>query len=133
MTEISCMFCSSQFTKQCSLDRHYKDNRCKTLKEWSQYQIYEYIKKCTGVHVLVNSQQNIFNIKVEVQVNPLRNTKDETFDFELYRQAIRDMRNELNKSNVKRALSSVLQNDILNNIQMKLTVSDEPIETMQIH
>jgi len=46
--------------------------------------------------------------------------KDSTFDFSLYEDTIRQLKGELNKTNVKRALSSVLQNDILNDIQMKL-------------
>lgn len=45
------------------------------------------------------------------------------FDYSLYEDAIRQLRKELNKANVKKALSSVLQNDILNNIQMKLNIS----------
>lgn len=48
---------------------------------------------------------------------------DEEFDFSLYETAIKQLRQELNKTNVKRALSSVLQNDILNDIQMKLDVT----------
>lgn len=34
---------------------------------------------------------------------------------------VNDIYKELNKDAVRRALSSVLQNDILNNIQMKFT------------
>ena len=43
------------------------------------------------------------------------------FDYTLYENAIKELKKELNKSNVKRALNSVLKNDILNNIEMKLT------------
>uniref|UniRef100_A0A6C0H6P4 Uncharacterized protein n=1 Tax=viral metagenome TaxID=1070528 RepID=A0A6C0H6P4_9ZZZZ len=37
--------------------------------------------------------------------------------------ALKELRKELNKENVKRALSSVLQNDILHDIEMKLSVT----------
>lgn len=43
------------------------------------------------------------------------------FDYMLYENAIKELKKELNKANVKKALNSVLKNDILNNIEMKLT------------
>ena len=49
--------------------------------------------------------------------------EDEEFDYSLYEDAIKQLKKELNKGVVKKALSSVLQNDILNNIQMKLNIS----------
>jgi len=49
--------------------------------------------------------------------------EDDNFDYSLYEDAISQLRKELNKGSVKKALSSVLQNDILNNIQMKLNIS----------
>lgn len=52
-----------------------------------------------------------------------RYKEDEEFDYSLYEDAIKQLRKELNKGAVKKALSSVLQNDILNNIQMKLDIS----------
>lgn len=233
MSSLQCPFCNVSFTKQSSVDRHYKEERCKGLQEMSQYQIYKMFVerniKVDGSHnnVLVNSQQNVFNIKVEIQVNPinkldlscidvnrmkdliqeydddksklkillsdyvkdvicneetpqnhavkyikkkpptynilledkdgkvvnvikgLKDTcdvltdpvldalksklkecltkvkQDEEFDYDLYKQAIKDLRKELNKANVKRALSSVLQNDILNSIEMKLSITSE--------
>ena len=48
------------------------------------------------------------------------NNPDYEFD-NLYDTAINDLKKELNKTNVKRALNSVLKNDILNNIEMKLS------------
>ncbi len=48
---------------------------------------------------------------------------DSDFDYSLYEDAITQLRKELNKDTVKKALSSVLRNDILNNIEMKLTCS----------
>lgn len=46
--------------------------------------------------------------------------EDPDFDFSLYEDVILQLKKEFNRANVKKALSSVLQNDILNNIQMKL-------------
>lgn len=43
------------------------------------------------------------------------------FDYSLYEDAFKELKKELNKENVKRALSSVLKNDILQNIEMKLS------------
>lgn len=48
------------------------------------------------------------------------------FDYSLYENAIKELKKELNKSNVKKALNSVLKNDILNNIEMKLSRSISP-------
>ena len=45
------------------------------------------------------------------------------FDYSLYEDAIKQLKKEFNKKTVKKALSSVLQNDILNNIQMKFDIS----------
>ena len=45
---------------------------------------------------------------------------DDDFDI-LYEDTIKELKRELNKTTVKKALSSVLKNDILNNIEMKLS------------
>jgi hypothetical protein len=44
------------------------------------------------------------------------------YDFDLYEDAIQAVQKELKKDNVKKVLSSFLQNDILNNIDMKLSI-----------
>lgn len=44
------------------------------------------------------------------------------FDYSLYEDAFKELKNELNKVNVKKALSSVLKNDILHNIEMKFNL-----------
>ena len=46
------------------------------------------------------------------------------FDYSLYEDAFKELKKELNKANVKRALSSVLKNDILQNIEMKFKLND---------
>lgn len=45
------------------------------------------------------------------------------FDYGLYDTAILQLKKEMNNKNVKKALNSVLQNDILNDIEMKFKVS----------
>lgn len=45
------------------------------------------------------------------------------FDYSLYEDAFKELKKELNKANVKRALSSVLKNDILQNIEMKFKLN----------
>ena len=44
------------------------------------------------------------------------------FDWELYEKSIIELKKELNKGNVKKVLNSFLKNDILNNIEMKLSI-----------
>lgn len=46
------------------------------------------------------------------------------FDYGLYEDAIDDLRKELKKDNIKKVLSSFLKNDLLNNIEMKLSVTN---------
>lgn len=62
-------------------------------------------------------------LKVKLKEFLQRYKEDEEFDYSLYEDAIKQLRKEFNKCTVKKALSSVLQNDILNNIQMKLNIS----------
>lgn len=49
---------------------------------------------------------------------------DGEFDFSLYETAFKELKKELNKKRVKKALNGVLKNDILENIEMKLHVSE---------
>lgn len=66
---------------------------------------------------------NTLKGKLRECLDQIKNQGD--FDFSLYENAIKQLRQELNKQNVKKALSSVLQNDILNDIQMKLNITCE--------
>ena len=59
-------------------------------------------------------------LKVKLREFLKKYRKNEQFNYEIYEETISELRNELNKANVKKALSTVLQNDILNNIEMKL-------------
>lgn len=66
---------------------------------------------------------NKLKFKMKEFINKYKGDNDPNFDYGLYEDAINQLRKELNKDNVKKALSSVLRNDILNNIEMKLSCS----------
>lgn len=66
---------------------------------------------------------NQLKSKMKEFIHKYKGDNDSNFDYSLYEDAINQLRKELNKENVKKALSSVLKNDILNNIEMKLTCS----------
>jgi hypothetical protein len=66
-------------------------------------------------------------VKLSEFIKKYKPDTDPEFDYCLYEDAIKQLKKELNKTNVKKALSSVLQNDILNNIQMKLHISSKDI------
>ena len=61
-------------------------------------------------------------LKVKLKQFLKKYRKNDAFNYEIYEETISELRNELNKANVKKALSTVLQNDILNNIEMKLII-----------
>jgi len=65
-------------------------------------------------------------IKMKEFVDKYKRDTEPDFDYCLYEDAIKQLKKELNKANVKKALGSVLKNDILNNIEMKLTGSITP-------
>jgi hypothetical protein len=46
--------------------------------------------------------------------------EDNDYDYSLYEDAIRELRKELKKNNIKKVLSNFLKNDLINNIEMKL-------------
>ena len=63
-------------------------------------------------------------LKVKLKEFLKKYRKNDAFNYIIYEETIQELRNELNKANVKKALSTVLQNDILNNIEMKLTLEN---------
>lgn len=69
------------------------------------------------------------NLKIKLTEFLKKYKKDEEFDYEMYEDTIQQLRKELNNKTVKKALSSVLQNDILNNIEMKFDISMNEIKT----
>ena len=60
-------------------------------------------------------------LKLKIKEFVQKYKKDDDFDI-LYEDAIKELKKELNKTTVKKALSAVLKNDILNDIEMKLHV-----------
>lgn len=64
-------------------------------------------------------------IKLKECIKKYKPDTDPEFDFGLYEHAFKELKKELKKSTVKKALSSVLQNDILENIEMKFTIEND--------
>lgn len=65
---------------------------------------------------------DMLKIKLKEFIKKYKDDTDPYFDFGLYEDSIKELKKELNKHNVKKALNSVLKNDILNNIEMKLSL-----------
>jgi hypothetical protein len=63
-------------------------------------------------------------LKLKECIKKYKPDNDPEFDFGLYDHAFKELKKELKKSTVKKALSSVLQNDILENLEMKFTIED---------
>jgi hypothetical protein len=59
-------------------------------------------------------------LKIKLKEFIKKYKKDDEYDYSLYEDTIIQLKKELNKDTVKKALNSVLQNDILNTIEMKL-------------
>ena len=66
-------------------------------------------------------------VKLREFIRKYKKDDQEDFDFTLYDTAILELKKELNKANVKRALNSVLKNDVLNNIEMKLSLTSDSV------
>jgi hypothetical protein len=73
--------------------------------------------------LLSDPMLNTLKVKLKEFLTKYKSDQHEEFDYSLYEDAIKQLKNELNKDTVKKSLSSVLQNDILNDIQMKLNIS----------
>lgn len=65
-------------------------------------------------------------VKLKEFIKKYKGDTEPEFDFGLYENAIKELKKELNKKNVKKALNSVLKNDILNNIELKLSLIEPP-------
>ena len=74
--------------------------------------------------LLSDPMLNTLKVKLKEFLKKYKGDNDD-FDYSLYEDAIAQLRKELNKDTVKKALSSVLQNDILNDIQMKLHITGQ--------
>lgn len=55
-----------------------------------------------------------------------KHKKDDNYNYDFFGESIDELRREFKKDNIKKALSSVLQNDIMNNIEMKITCESKP-------
>jgi len=69
-------------------------------------------------------------LKLREFIKKYKGDTEPEFDFALYENAIKELKKELNKKNVKKALNSVLKNDILNNIEMKLSLIEPPVKKL---
>jgi hypothetical protein len=59
-------------------------------------------------------------LKIKLKEFIKKYKRDDDYDYSFYEDTISQLKKELNKATVKKALNSVLQNDILNTIEMKL-------------
>ena len=67
---------------------------------------------------------DVLKKKLKACIQKYKSDDDPNFDYSLYENAFKELKKELKKSTVKKALSSVLQNDILENIEMKCIMHD---------
>lgn len=109
----------------------------------SENQSVKYIKKkpptfnsifedsCGNITQVIKGLSDRYELLSDPMLNTLRTKlreclkhakKDQAFDFDLYDNTFKTIREELNKDSVKKALKSVLQNDILNDIRMKFHI-----------
>jgi hypothetical protein len=63
-------------------------------------------------------------LKIKLRECLLKYKNNDDFDYSLYEDAFKELRKELNKGTVKKALSSVLKNDILHNIELKFKIDN---------
>lgn len=120
MSVNKCRFCETSFNKQYNLERHFKEERCKKLKTMTQFEIYQMCNnweakmKINGSNnnVLINSQQNVFNIKVEIQVNPINKLDLNCIDLDKMKDLIIDYDDD--KTKLKLLLSDYVKDVICN-------------------
>lgn len=65
----------------------------------------------------------VLKLKMREFLKKYKADTEPDFDYGLYEDAIEDLRQELRKDNIKRVLSNFLKNDLINNIEMKLSVT----------
>jgi hypothetical protein len=63
-------------------------------------------------------------LKIKLREFLRKYKKNDDFNYLIYEETIKELKYEFTKPNIKKVLSSVLQNDILNNIEMKLTIEN---------
>lgn len=63
---------------------------------------------------------DVLKIKLSECIKKYKKEDDSNYDYSLYEDAIKEIRKELKKDNIKKVLSNFLKNDLINNIEMKL-------------
>ena len=63
---------------------------------------------------------DVLKIKLGECIKKYKKEDDTNYDYSLYEDAIKEIRKELKKDNIKKVLSNFLKNDLINNIEMKL-------------
>jgi hypothetical protein len=62
---------------------------------------------------------DVLKVKLSECIKKYKKEENE-YDYSLYEDAIKELRKELKKNNIKKVLSNFLKNDLINNIEMKL-------------
>jgi hypothetical protein len=62
---------------------------------------------------------DVLKLKLSECIKKYKRDED-NYDYPLYEDAIKEIRKELKKDNIKKVLSNFLKNDLINNIEMKL-------------
>ena len=75
--------------------------------------------------LLTDPVLDLLKVKLKEFTKKYKRNGDEEFDYDCYDKSIQELRQELNKDNVKKVLNNFLQNDVLNNIEMKLSVKEQ--------
>jgi hypothetical protein len=75
--------------------------------------------------VLSDPVLDVLKVKLCECIKKYKRDDNINYDYSLYEDAIRELRKELKKDNIKKVLSNFLKNDLINNIEMKLSMSSE--------
>lgn len=75
--------------------------------------------------VLSALKKALFSFEKTLQKN--QNDENYKYDYSLYDITIKALKNELNKRNVQSALKQLLKHDILNDINMKMTINENTL------
>lgn len=79
--------------------------------------------------LLANPVLDILKTKLNECIKKYKDKNEIDYDYDDCSFAIKDLRRELSRDVVRKTLGKFLQNDVLNNIQLKLSVDMKPIDT----
>lgn len=65
---------------------------------------------------------DVLKNKLSECIKKYKKDDDLNYDYSLYEDAIKELRKELKKDNIKKVLSNFLKHDLINNIEMKLSM-----------